>query len=59
MAPDHFLSIRRDPLMNRWFVGLILVGTFVASATTLAATAQPVPSASPMASASPMSTMHP
>ncbi len=49
--------------MNRWFVGLILVGTFVASAstvaTTLAATAQPVPSESPMASASPMTTMHP
>jgi hypothetical protein len=45
--------------MNRWFVGLILVGAFVASVTTLAATAQPVPSASPMGTATPMSTMHP
>jgi hypothetical protein len=45
--------------MNRWFVGLILAGAFVASATTLSVTAQPVPSASPMGTATPMSTMHP
>jgi hypothetical protein len=47
--------------MNRWFVGLVLVGTIVASATTLAATAQPVPSMSPSpgASATPVSTMRP
>jgi hypothetical protein len=44
--------------MNRWFVGIILVGALAAGATSLAAaTAQPAPSASPMATASP--TMRP
>jgi hypothetical protein len=47
--------------MNRWFVGIILAGAFVAGATTLVATAQPYPSPSPMASTSPtpMATMQP
>ncbi len=49
--------------MNRWFVGLILVGIVVAGGTTLVANAQAAPTmspmASPMASATPMSTMKP
>jgi len=48
--------------MNRWFVGIFLVGAIAAGATSLAgATAQPAPTMSPMASASPtpMSTMRP
>ncbi|MFZ0575737.1 MAG: hypothetical protein WAM84_11985 [Candidatus Cybelea sp.] len=45
--------------MKRWFVGLVFVGTFVASASALAATAQPVPTTSPSPMATPMSTMRP
>ena len=48
--------------MNRWFVGLILVGTFVAGARRrrIAATAQPVPTdVADGIGESPMSTMHP
>ncbi len=47
--------------MNRWFLGLVLAGAFIAGGTSLAATAQPVPTTSPMASASPtpMTTMQP
>ncbi|MGB8965987.1 MAG: hypothetical protein WCB99_10140 [Candidatus Cybelea sp.] len=47
--------------MNRWFVGIVLVGAFVGGITMAGAKAQPAPTMSPMASASPtpMSTMRP
>lgn len=47
--------------MNRWFVGLILLGALVGGAGMLTAGAQPAPTMSPMASPSPtpMSTMQP
>jgi hypothetical protein len=51
--------------MKRWFVGVILVGALVASASALVAQAQPAPTESPMASPmastspTPMTTMQP
>jgi hypothetical protein len=47
--------------MNRWFVGIVLIGAWIAGATALAAHAQPVPTMSPMVSPSPtpMTTMKP